>query len=231
MSPRRFLDQFETLLLDMNGTFMFGHDRFGPAEDYFATYRALGGRGMGREDLLAVWNPSLATLLTLYETASRFDDFPPLSEVFTDHGAPANEIPVLERVFAAHEIGDVPDEHAAFIRDLSRTHDLGVVSNLCSHPDTWLRTCPSAEVFTHFKALVFSSEGRSIKPSSALFRRALAQFPAGRSVLFIGDSLDRDITPAKALGLSTVWVAPEGSAHPDADRVVQTLMELNRLHA
>ncbi len=27
----------------MNGTFMFGHDRFGHEQDYHATYNALGG--------------------------------------------------------------------------------------------------------------------------------------------------------------------------------------------
>ena len=45
----RFLDQFSVLLLDMNGTFMFGHDRFGPDEDYFATYASLGGRNLDRD--------------------------------------------------------------------------------------------------------------------------------------------------------------------------------------
>jgi hypothetical protein len=30
---------------------MFGHDRFGPGEDYFATYQAAGGRRMRRHAL------------------------------------------------------------------------------------------------------------------------------------------------------------------------------------
>lgn len=38
-----FLDNFSAILLDMNGTFMFGHDRFGPEEDYYATYCVMGG--------------------------------------------------------------------------------------------------------------------------------------------------------------------------------------------
>jgi len=46
----RFLDQFPVLLLDMNGTFMFGHDRFGPDEDYYATYRPLGPPGKIRDE-------------------------------------------------------------------------------------------------------------------------------------------------------------------------------------
>ena len=104
-----FLDQFGTVLLDMNGTFMFGHDRFGPDEDYFATYRAVGGSSLRRDEMLAIWHPSLETLLTTYDDPQRFDDFPTLAEVFTTYGAAPSEIPVLERVFAAHEIGHVPD--------------------------------------------------------------------------------------------------------------------------
>jgi len=177
--------------------------------------------------MLAIWHPSLETLLTTYDDPQRFDDFPTLAEVFTTYGAAPSEIPVLERVFAAHEIGHVPDGHATFIKEIASTHHLGVVSNLCSHPDTWLRTCASAAVFACFKTLVFSSEGRSIKPSPQIFDRALAEVPSDRPILFVGDSLDRDIVPAKSLGLFTVWIAPRGSTHPAADRVVQTLTELS----
>jgi FMN phosphatase YigB (HAD superfamily) len=215
----------------MNGTFMFGHDRFGPDEDYFATYQALGGHRMPREEFLSIWRPSVQTLLTVYDSPDRFDDFPTLAEVFTSHGAERMEIPMLERVFAAHEIGTVPDGHAAFIRQVSRTHQLGVVSNLCSHPDTWLSACSSRAVFALFKTLVFSSQGRSIKPSATIFRKALGQFAADARIVFIGDSLDRDIVPAKALGLRTVWIAPAGTRHPAADRVVESLTDLARLNA
>jgi hypothetical protein len=37
------IDQFSTVLLDMNDTFMFGADRFGSDEDYSVIYRQLGG--------------------------------------------------------------------------------------------------------------------------------------------------------------------------------------------
>ena len=77
--------------------------------------------------------------------------------------------------------------------------------------------------------LVFSSEGRTIKPSPLIFQKALAQFGSDLPVLFIGDSLERDIIPAKALGLSTVWIAPEGAAHAAADYVVQSITDLGRI--
>jgi 5'-nucleotidase len=36
------LPQFAAVLFDTNGTFMFGEDRFGPDQDYAATYRSSG---------------------------------------------------------------------------------------------------------------------------------------------------------------------------------------------
>ena len=43
-APNSILSRFTVVLLDMNGTFMFGGDRFGPEQDFAATYHALGGR-------------------------------------------------------------------------------------------------------------------------------------------------------------------------------------------
>lgn len=223
----RFIDRFEVLLLDMNGTFMFGHDRFGPEEEYFATYCRLGGERMHRELLQATMHTTCESLLRIYETPTRYDDFPTLREAFAEFGCAMEEdLAVLERVFAAHEIGTVPASHARFLQQVGLTHSLGLVSNICAHPDLWLRTCESAAVFECFTTRVFSSEGRSIKPSAKLFRRALEGFPSGSRVLFVGDSLERDIIPAKAIGLSTVWIAPPGSAHTAADRVITSLPDL-----
>jgi putative hydrolase of the HAD superfamily len=76
------------------------------------------------------------------------------------------------------------------------------------------------------RTIVFSSEGRTIKPSHTLCQRALADLPPGATVLFAGDSLDRDIIPAKALGMDTAWIAPAGSSHPAADIVIEGLPDL-----
>ncbi len=38
------LAEFEAILFDLNGTLAEGYDRFGPEQDYHATYRRLGGR-------------------------------------------------------------------------------------------------------------------------------------------------------------------------------------------
>lgn len=44
--------------------------------------------------------------------------------------------------------------------------------------------------------------------------------------VMVGDNEDFDITPAKALGMQTVWINPARGHHPDADLVVATPGEL-----
>ena len=223
----RFLDKFSVLLLDMNGTFMFGHDRFGPEEDYYATYCAEGGSALGRDQVERIMVAMLEPLLRDYYNPERFDDFPSLAEAFRRYGgAEEKDIPDLERVFAAHEMGHVPPGHEAFLREVARTHHLGIVSNICARPEPCLAYLADEDLLPIFKTVVFSSECRSIKPSRVLFQRALASVPRDAAILFAGDSLDRDIIPAKALGLHTAWIAPSGSSDPSADLVVEALPEL-----
>ncbi len=220
------------MLLDMNGTFMFGHDRLGRDEDFFATYRLCGGRNLQREQLLQIMHATCGALLHEYERPERFDDFPSLTQAFREYGqAGEAEIPILQRVFAAHEIGQVPPLHRTFLQQTARTHKLGVVSNLCAEPVPWLELLQKEGLLSLFETVVFSSAGKSIKPSHFLFERALSRFPADAAIVFVGDSLTRDIIPAKELGLSTVWIAPSGSTHAAADQVVADLPDLAELTA
>ena len=83
-------------------------------------------------------------------------------------------------------------------------------------------------------AWAISAEVGAEKPDPALFRSLLRE--AGTTadrVAMVGDRLDRDIAPAKALGMRTVWVlrneapddpTPEQLAVPDA--VVHSLEAL-----
>lgn len=231
----RFLDRFSVLLLDMNGTFMFGQDRFGPEEDYAATYRALCARGLGERTLddarvQRILQRTIRGLLRDYEIEERCDDFPTVAEGLRAYGgAPEDQLVLLEEVFAAHEMGYVPAEHEGFLRSVAGTHHLGIVSNLCARPEPWLRLFRRTGLLPLFRTLAFSSEGRSIKPSRLFFERVLATLPSRDGVLFVGDSLERDVVPAKAMGLATAWIAPRGSEHPAADVVVPSLPKLGEL--
>ena len=228
----RFLDRFDVVLLDMNGTFMFGHDRLGPEEDFHRTYLAVGGRKLDRPAVMAIFGATCEALQSAYDDPAYFDDFPTLGEALPLHGrAPLDEVGILEKVFALHELGSCPPEHVRFLHQLARTHQLGVVSNICAPPDVVaarLREAGLDGVFTH---TIFSSAARSIKPSPEIFRRALVAFGADSRVLFAGDSLERDIRPAKRLGLGTAWIAPPGAAAPEADVVIASLPDLEFLGA
>ena len=220
-----FLAQFDVILLDLNGTFMFGHDRFGPAEDYYATYRACGGTRLNRATVMTMMARCLDALLRVYEDPAHVDDFPTLPEAFATFArAPADELTSLCATFAAHELGAVPPAHVAVLQALSRSHRLGVVSNICGDPTRWRAHFAAVGLGSIFTTTVFSSESRSIKPSLRLFRQAAAAFPDARRMLFVGDSWERDIVPAKQLGWGTVWISERGIG--DADRVIPSVIAL-----
>jgi FMN phosphatase YigB (HAD superfamily) len=65
-----------------------------------------------------------------------------------------------------------------------------------------------------------------MKPSLNFLRRAYETFPASSHVLFVGDSHERDVVPAKALGWAAAWIAPENQTSPVADATVSSLLDL-----
>jgi FMN phosphatase YigB (HAD superfamily) len=206
--------RFGALLLDLNGTFMFGGDRFGPEQDYFATYRALGGGVLDAPAVRRAVDGCFAALAARYEDPRYFDDFPSVSEVLADvAGAlPAEERGRIEAVIADHELGGVPDAYADAVRRLAATHRLGLVCNLWSRADRWVAELERAGVLHLFGAVVFSSEGRSIKPSPRPFEEAVTALGVPRSaVAVVGDSLRCDVGGAAAAGLASVWIAPPGT--------------------
>ncbi len=220
-----FLDPFDVILLDLNGTFMFGHDRFGPEQDYDATYRAHGGTRLDRAAVTTTMERCLHELLRVYDDPSHFDDFPTLSEAFTTFAeAHVDDLPALCATFAAHEMGRVPPAHVAVLQRLSMSHRLGVVSNICGAPAIWRTHFASVGLASLFTSTVFSSEGRSIKPSHRLFHEAFAAFPDAQRILFVGDSWERDMVPAQQLGCATAWIADTSIGA--VDRVIPSLLAL-----
>lgn len=235
-----FLDRFSVVLLDLNSTFMFGEDRFGADHDYFATYCADGGTSLSSTEVRSVIDACYAHLLRLYRDPAFVDDFPTVREVFetiaTDHGLPADERGRLERVFGAHELGRVPDEYATALQHLARSHKLGLVSNIWSPRSIWVDELARAGVADLFDVMVFSSDGRSMKPSLRLFERALAAFDVPRAeVVMVGDNYVADVVPAQAAGLAAVWINPARKAVPPGgprpDHIVPDLLSLVRHEA
>jgi putative hydrolase of the HAD superfamily len=223
------LDRFRVVLLDMNGTFMFGQDHFGPSENFAATYRGVGGRKLQPQQVEWAIRACYSRMAADYENPARYDDFPRVADVLraTALGLPEEECEYLELVFGLHEFGRVPPEYADFLQRLAASHTLGLVANVWSGKHLWLQELERAGVLGLFRSLVFSSDTTSVKPSQVVFERALHSIGVARSeALFVGDSLRCDIEGAKAVGLATVWINPSGTQHSAASYVVGSLLDL-----
>lgn len=229
------LARFSAVLLDLNGTFMFGHDRLGPGEDFHATYRGLGGRQLGRESVHAAVSACCAYLDRLYRDDARCDTFPSVADALRHlpetRDLPSAEHTLLERVIAEHEVGRVPAEYADSLHRLARTHRLGLLSNVWSRSDLYVAELRRSGVLDLFAAVVFSSDGTSIKPSRRIFDRAVAALGVERSrVVVVGDSLRCDVGGAAGAGLASVWIDPEGNGPPGGalrpDWIIRDLREL-----
>jgi len=229
----KLLDRYRTVLFDMHGVLMFGHDRFGPHEDFDRSYRALGGRGLSESEVRRSILASFEGLRADARRPERYDDFLSVPEALKRYGdAPDDEIDRLTLVFALHEVGLVPDACAALLGRLARTHRLGLVTNVWAPKHFWLRELERVGVSDLFTSMVFSSDWRSIKPSSKLFSTALSALDAAPDeVLFVGDSLQHDVEGAKRAGLRTVWVTSEQTRHGSADHVVASALELEHAAA
>lgn len=230
-----FIDRFEVILLDMVRTFMFDADRFSAADDFAATYRRIGGHMLNDGEVRQIISSVFGTMLTDSLNPHYHDRFSAvlsyLETLPLSQELPKGELGLLEHVFALHEIGVIPDTHTAALRRLRETHKLGVVSDIWSRSDLYMQEFERAGVRELFDVIVFSSDHGHLKPSPYLFTKAIEAVAGDRAkIVFVGDSLRRDIAGAKAVGLSTVWLnASNDTVEEDAPipgLVIQDLREL-----
>jgi putative hydrolase of the HAD superfamily len=203
------LDQFPVLLLDMHSTFMFGEDRFGSGEDFGATYRRHGGVTLPAPEVEQCIRAVHAYLSACYADPRHEDDFPSVAEALrtVKPELPVDEQQRLIAVFSEHERGTVPEAFAEALQRLAGAHELRLISNIWAAKAPWIEELERARVSQLFARMVFSSDGRSIKPSPRLFSEAVRDLPcAPADVLMIGDSLRRDMYGAKRAGLATLWI-------------------------
>jgi len=224
----RLMSDCDVILLDMNGTFMFGGDRFDDRQNYATTYKELGGQNLPDDMVLALVASAHAKMAALYSDPECLDCFPTVDEILRDlHDLTDADYCQLAEVIAHHEIGHVSIEYASMLRWLANHFFIGLVTNLWSEKTPWLRELERAGVASLFQTMVFSSDHSSIKPSPKLFEMALANLGCDASkVVFIGDDLHRDIEGAQALGVRTLWIG-EGDPRPSiTDGIVPDLLSL-----
>jgi putative hydrolase of the HAD superfamily len=229
----RLIDGFKSLLFDMNGTFMFGEDRFGDGEDFHRTYLASGGNRLSAAEVTRFIRACNEGMSRDYEDSARYDDFPSLLEGFRRYARPPEEeLPFLERTFELHELGSVSESSAVVLRRLAQTHRLALVANIWSRKQPWLAELQRAGIEKVFECTVFSSDSRSIKPSPRLYEKALRGVGARpEEALFIGDSLRCDMEGARNVGIATVWVTSRPILQPSVDHIVQSIRELETRQA
>jgi len=120
-----------------------------------------------------------------------------------------------------------PYPDTALLAGLRERHRLAVVTNgaACLQREKLER----AGLAGAFDAVVVSGDLGVGKPDAAVFRRALALVGADDGVM-IGDSVERDVDGALALGLRALWMNRAGEPRPRADLVeIRGLDELPAL--
>src|SRR5437762_4440978 len=148
----RFVDQFQALLFDMNGTFMFEHDRLGYEEDFFATYRKLGGTRLTAEVVRGSVLRTCSQLRRDYDDPACFESFPTLVDAVVSYGeVTAADAKDIANVIAEHEVGVVPRWAATALQCLSSTHPLALVSNVWSPEGHWIDELVRSDVARAFR--------------------------------------------------------------------------------
>ena len=105
---------------------------------------------------------------------------------------------------------------------------LGVVSNGCGNVEV---LCKDLGFSPFLSAIVDSRRVGLFKPDPAIFVHAAERLGlTPSSILMVGDSLDRDMAPAKSIGMQTAWLeGPRERPCPDARLVdvrLRTLADL-----
>jgi len=120
-------------------------------------------------------------------------------------------------------------ENVRLLADLvSRGLRLGVVSNGCGNVDV---LCADLGYAPFLSVIVDSRRAGLYKPDPAIFIYAAAKMELRpSSVMMVGDSFDRDVRPAKSIGMMTAWLeGPSPRPCPDpslADARLRHLAEL-----
>ncbi|MEM8485281.1 MAG: HAD-IA family hydrolase [Bacteroidota bacterium] len=214
----RIIDQFTTLLLDMNSTFMFNEDRFGPAEDYHATYRQWGG-ALTPEALRTAIEACLAYMEIRYPDPVWHNQFPTVKAVLgilpETTAFDLTELDRIAETIALHELGHIPESYADVLHQLAQTHQLAVVADIWSEKSLWIIELERAGVLDLFDVQIYSSDIGSVKPSAKPFLRAIEALGVSKSAcVMVGDSARRDIGGAEAAGIAGIWIGKgEGPAY------------------
>jgi putative hydrolase of the HAD superfamily len=101
---------------------------------------------------------------------------------------------------------------------LEKLRDAGLSLGLISNFEEWLeRLLEALEVTGYFEVAAISGVEGIEKPDPAIFRLAMDRLGVeARESVYVGDSVEYDVEPARALGMHAVLIDRRGR-HPDHD--------------
>ena len=129
------------------------------------------------------------------------------------------------------ELEKLYDDVPAVIKALSQKYELGIIANQL---DGLKERLQSFDLLKYFKYIISSWDLKVMKPDIRIFEYALDKTNClPQETCMIGDRLDNDILPAKALGMKTVWIKQGFGAlqkplfkSEEADYTISNLTEL-----
>jgi len=217
--------QKKALLLDMNSTFMFGEDRFGPSEDFSIHYHQAGGT-LPKKEVNTIIRSAYDYLDKRYPDEKYRHNFPSVENAIQETATcelANNEISKIVDTFSFHEMGYIPDEYITALHKLNIEYKLAVVIDIWSPKSAWLKLFVDSGLENLFVANSFSSDHGMVKPSPEPFRLVLGELGIKNNQgLVVGDSIRRDLGGAKAAGIDCVLVG--GAEHPDALACYENLL-------
>jgi len=217
-----------TLILDMNSTFMFGEDNFGPSENFSEYYHKIGGK-LSAHNINEVIRYVYNYLDIRYSDIKFRNCFPLIETVITEnptYNFSSHEQKKIICTFAYHEIGSIPSEYVDTLHKLSSRFSIAVVIDIWAPKITWLNLFDDLGISQLFMASSFSSDHGMVKPSQAPFNLVIEQLGVSKEhSLMVGDSVRRDLGGAKAAGIDCVLVG--GAEHPNAFGCYKNLIEFS----
>lgn len=207
------LEPYDHVLLDMNGTFLFEFDRFGPEQDFGKTYQQLGFKQLGAEVAHQHVRAAYDYMAVRYVDEAYYDKFPKVEEAVhaTKIELLSDEvIDELVRTFTAHELGVLPKGHKEALHTLAELKPISILSNLWAPKQAWLEKFEHWGIHKLFTVAHFSSDGYHMKPHPTFFEKALNDIyrhqPNAR-ILYVGDSFRCDIMGALGSGIDSIWLS------------------------
>ena len=211
----------------MNGTFMFGEDRFGDSEDFSVYYLKIGGT-LPQSEINRIVRAVHGYLEARYPDESYRHNFPSVESAIrevVDADIDRVEIEKIVDTFAFHELGYIPRDYAAALHKLRQRFALAAVIDIWSPKAAWLNTFERAGIAGLFSATSFSSDHGMVKPSPKPFELVLGRLGMAKSeAIVIGDSPKRDLGGATSAGIDCILVG--GAEYPHALKSFRNLLEL-----